>query len=304
MAVFARIEPFVHTAEKRSFREAARQLGVTPTAVSKAVAALEAELGVRLLERTSRHVALTAEGEVYLRHCREALDRLQAGRDLVTLAAQVAEGRLAVSMSPALGPTVVAALPRFLARFPRVTLHLGASDVPVSLVEHEVDVALRIGELDDSALVARRLRSPRWATVASPGYVARAGEPRDADDLVAHTCLQFAQPSGLVAPWQFAGRPGGFVADRPVVLDQGQLLVEAAVAGAGVAQVFDFMVAQRVRQGELVELLPHLATGGPPIRALCLPGRQRVPRVRAFLDFAVEVLGLQSGLDAPTGTAA
>lgn len=295
MSAFARVEPFVHVAEKRSFRAAARHLGVTPTAVSKAVAALEAELGVRLLNRTSRHVALTAEGELYWRHCREALDRLQAGRDLVTHAAQVAEGRLRVSLSVALGRPVVAALPRLLSRHPRIQLHLSFSDVPVNLVEQEVDVALRIGELGDLAMVGRRLRTPRWVLVASPHYLARAGQPRDLEELRSHACLQFARPSGQVAAWRFAAAggvtPPPFVAERAIRFDHGELLVDAAVAGLGLAQVFDFMALDALRRGDLVEVLPEWSTLGPPIHALCLPGRQRVPRIRAFLDFAVEALG-------------
>jgi LysR family transcriptional regulator, regulator for bpeEF and oprC len=295
MSVFARLEPFVHTAEKRSFRAAASHLGVTPAAVSKAVAALEAELGVRLLNRTSRHVAVTPEGELYLRHCREALDRLQAGRDLVTHAAQVAEGRIKVSMSFVLGRPVVAALPRLLGRYPRIQPHLAFSDIAVNLVEQEVDVALRTGELADSSLVGRRLRTPRWVTVASPNYLARAGEPRNVSELARHTCLQFARPSGQVAGWRFAHSSGGeappFVADRPVLLDHGDLLVDAAAAGLGIAQVFDFMVREPMRRGELVEVMPHVCVAGPPIHALCVPGRQRVPKIRAFVEFAVEVFG-------------
>lgn len=291
MPGFARVETFVHTAEKRSFRAAASQLGVTPAAVSKSVAALEAELGVRLLNRTSRHVALTAEGELYLRHCREALDRLQAGRDLVTRSAQVAKGRLKVSMSFVLGRPVVASLHRLLGRYPGIEVHLAFSDVPVNLVEDEVDVALRIGERDDSTLVGRRLRTPRWVTVASPNYLARAGEPREVAELAAHTCLQFTRPTGQVAGWAFAGHAAPWVADRPVRLDHGDLLVDAAASGLGVAQVFDFMVRDHVRRGDIVEVLPQLSVDGPPIHALCSPGRQRVPKIHAFFEFAAEVFG-------------
>jgi LysR family transcriptional regulator for bpeEF and oprC len=295
MSLFARIEPFVHVAEKLSFRAAASHLGVTPTAVSKTIAALEAELGVRLLNRTSRHVALTPEGEVYLRHCRDALDRLQAGRDLITHAAQVAQGRIKVSMSFVLGRPVVAALPRLLSRYPGIQVQLAFSDVAVNLIEQEVDVALRTGALADSTLVARRLRTPRWVTIGSPNYLARAGEPRGVADLADHSCLQFARPSGQVAGWRFAGPDGDeappFVAERPVLLDHGDLLVDAAAAGLGLAQVFDFMARDHVRRGEVVEVLTDLSAPGPPIHALCVPGRQRVPKIRAFMDFAVEVFG-------------
>lgn len=295
MTVLGRVEPFVLVAERRSFRGAARQLGVTPAAVSKAVAALEAELGVRLLNRTTRHVAPTPEGEVFLRHCRDALDRVQAGRDQITHDAQVAQGLLKVSMSSVLGRPVVAALPRLLSRYPRIRVHLSFDDVPVNLVEQEVDVALRTGELADSSLVARRVGVARWVTVASPTYLARAGEPQEPAELAAHTCLQFARPTGQLAGWRFLAPGGGelppFVAERPVVLDRGDLLVDAAVAGVGVAQVFDFMARDRIRAGELVELWPARAAEGPAIHALCVAGRQRVPKIRAFLDFAGDVLG-------------
>jgi LysR family transcriptional regulator for bpeEF and oprC len=245
---------------------------------------------VRLLNRTSRHVALTPEGEVYLRHCRDALDRLHAGRDLVTRAAQVAQGRLKVSMSFVFGRPVVGALHRLVGRYPGIEVHLSLSDVAVNLVEQDVDVALRIGEQRDSSLVARRLRTPRWVTVASPNYLARTGEPRDVADLAEHACLQFARPSGQLAEWRFPGDDTAFSARRPIVLDHGDLLVDAVVAGLGVAQVFDFMVQEQVRRGEIVEVLPHLSVDGPPALALCLPGRQRVPKIRAFLDFASELL--------------
>ncbi len=294
MSTVARVEPFVHVAEKRSFRAAASHLGVTPAAVSKAVAALETELGVRLLNRTSRHVALTPDGEVYLRYCREALDRMQAGRDFVMHTARVAEGRIKVSASFVLGRPLVAALPRLLARYPGIQVQLSFSDVATNLVEADVDVALRTGELADSSLISRRLRTPAWVTVASPNYVARAGEPRGPADLAAHRCLQFVLPSGQVAGWRFgpADRTAPpFFAERPILLDHGDLLVDAAVAGLGLAQVFDFMVRDQVRRGELVELFPDLGVPGPPVHALCVAGRQRVPKIRAFVDFAVEVFG-------------
>lgn len=295
MTLFSGVEAFVHTAEKRSFRGAAIHLGITPTAVSKAVAALEADLGVRLLNRTTRSVSLTSEGEVYLQHCREAVDRLQAGRDLVTRAAQVAQGRLKVSISFVLGRAVITALHRLLARYPRLELHLSFSDRAVDLAADGVDVVVRIGELADSSLVGRRLRTPRWVTVAAPSYLARNREIRDCSDLGDHVCLQFAGPSGAVTEWTFAGLDGAppptFSTARRVLLDHGDLLTAAAVAGLGVTQVLDFMVEEPMRRGDLVELLRQRSAPGPSVHALCLPGRQGVPKIRAFTEFMAEVLG-------------
>jgi LysR family transcriptional regulator, regulator for bpeEF and oprC len=295
MALFSGVEAFVHTAEKRSFRAAAVHLGVTPTAVSKAVAALEADLGVRLLSRTTRSVSLTSEGEVYLQHCREAVDRLKAGRDLVTRAAQVAQGRLKVSLSFVLGRPLVAALGRLLARYPRLALHVSFSDRAIDLAAEEVDVVVRIGDLAESSLVGRRLRTPRWVTVAAPSYLARSGEILDWRDLEHHMCLQFAGPSGTVAEWSFAGTddapPPSFRAPRRVLFDDGDLLVDAAIAGVGVTQVLDFMVDEPLRRGALVEVLRERSATGPAMHVLCLRGRQGVPKIRAFVEFITEVLG-------------
>ena len=284
------IPAFVAVAERRSFRAAATALGVTPTAVSKAVARLEGRLGARLLHRSSRHVALTPEGERYLRHCRAALDRLAAGEDELTRAAQVAQGPVALSTSSVLGRAVVRALPRLFARYPRIALSISFSDRAVRLDAEDVDVAIRIGPLADSALVRRRLRTPRWVTVASPAYLARAGEPASVEALAGHACVAFTRPRGGVAPWQFAG--GRSLAPPAALrLDRGELIVDAATAGLGIAQAFDFLVEEPLRAGALVEVLAEHAAPGPPMHALTSPGRQAVPRVRALLDFAEELFG-------------
>lgn len=303
MSSFDRVEPFVHTAEKLSFREAARHLGVTPAAVSKAVAALEEELGVKLLQRNSRHVALTPEGEIYLSHCREALDKLALGRELATREAPVPKGRLRVTMSFVLGRPITRALPLLLARHPELDLELSCGDVQVSLVEREIDVALRIGELEDSSLVSRRLRSPRWITVASPRYLSARKAPQSVADLRAHTCMHFALPTGQLAQWRLVGESGAeepFLASRPVVFDHGELLLDGALAGVGIAQVFDFMARDLVAQGDLVEVLPGRSGLGPPIHALCPQGRQKSPKIRAFIDFAIEILGEGGAVSGPS----
>lgn len=297
MALPAGIEHFVAVAEARSFRGGAARLGLSPAAVSKAVARLEEELGVRLLERSTRSVALTAEGEVYLLHCRRALDALQAGQDLVREAAETVAGTLRVSLPPVLGPLVLGALPRLLNRHPRLDLDVALTDRHSRLVEEEVDVAVRIGALDDSALVARRLRTLRWVTVASPAYLAGAPPLRRPEDLQAHRCIKFVPPGGGVIEWAFRDRRSGEVLVVPspsqVRLDLGRSMVEAAVFGLGVTQAFDFMVEEAIAAGRLVEVLADQAAPGPPVHALTRPGRQRVPRVRVFVELLAEALGAQ-----------
>jgi LysR family transcriptional regulator for bpeEF and oprC len=291
MDPFTGVLPFVHTAEARSFRRAAERLGVTPAAVSKAVAKLEDELGVRLLDRTSRSVALTAEGEAWLARCREALAQLDAGREELMRAARVPKGSLTVSAPFILGRLLVAPLARFGSRYPAVDLHLRFTDRLAKLGDEHVDVAIRLGDLEDSSLVARRLRKTRWVTLASPAYLARRGAPRKPSDLAAHNCLAFVRPNGQPARWPF--REGGEdVVIRPegtLDLDHGELLVDAALADLGVVQILDFMVGDLVRDARLVEILPEFAAEGPPVHALCAPGRQSTARIRAFLEFLVEV---------------
>ncbi|MBN1204414.1 MAG: LysR family transcriptional regulator [Myxococcaceae bacterium] len=294
MDLFSGVLPFLHTAEARSFRKAAAQLGVTTAAISKAVARLEAELGVSLLHRTSRHVSLTPEGASFLEHCREAVTRMQAGRELVAQAQKVAEGVLKVSMPLILGRAVVPELGRLAARHPRLSFNLSLTDRFTRMAEEGVDVAVRIGELEDSSLVARTLRVPQWVTVASPAYLGRHGAPRHYRELERHACLKFVAPSGVTREWSFQDRREA----RPITvrtpdafrIDHGELLVEAAVAGLGLCQAFDFMVSEHVRAGRLVEVLAPYAAEGPPIRALCLPRRQSTPRVRVFLDFLQQLL--------------
>jgi LysR family transcriptional regulator, regulator for bpeEF and oprC len=294
MDLFSGVLPFLYTAEERSFRKAASHLGVTTAAVSKAVARLEEELGVTLLHRTSRHVSLTPEGTVFLEHCREAVTRMQAGRELVAQAQKVAEGVLKVSMPLILGRRVVPELGRLAARHPRLSFHLSLTDRFTRMAEEGVDVAVRIGELEDSSLVSRILRVPQWATVASPAYLGRHGTPRHYKELERHQCLKFVTPGGVTREWSFRERRE----PRPVTvrtpdafrIDHGELLVEAALAGLGICQAFDFMVAEHVRAGRLVEVLEPYAAEGPPIRALSLPRRQSTPRVRVFLDFLQQLL--------------
>jgi DNA-binding transcriptional LysR family regulator len=288
------VPAFVQVAEQLSFRDAARILGVTPTAVSKAIARLEERLGATLLHRTSRRVSLTPEGERYFRRCREALDLLAAAQDELDTSTEVVRGAVKISLSFVLGRLVVDSLHRLMSRYPQVRVELSLTDRDVSLVEDEVDVALRIGSLEDSALVARKLRQTRWTTVASPSYLARMPPIERPADLDAHRCLRFPRPGGGVAEWQFAPwaerAPIVYRSPSAVLIDQGDLLVHAAVSGLGVVQALDFMVEGHLARGELVEVLADHAATGPNVHALTLPGRVQVPRVRAIVDLLAEVL--------------
>ena len=279
------VEPFVRVAELGSFRGAAARLGVSPAAVSKAVARLEASLGVRLLERTSRRVALTEEGRAFLPHARASLDALQAGVDRVAQVAGSVAGEVRLSVPHILASGIIGGLCALRSRHPHLTFVVRVSDVRHDLVAADLDVAVRIGEVDaDAQVVARPLRTPRWAVVASPRYLGRRGTPTSPAELLDHDCGVFLTPRGVPEPWHFAGLPPLSV---PAILqtDQGEQLLTAARAGLCVVQGFDFMVKPALALGDLVQILPSYTTNGPPVRALHKPGAHRTPRVRALLDF-------------------
>ena len=293
--LFVGVVPFVATAEARSFRGAARQLGVTPSAVSKAISRLEAQLGVRLLQRTSRSVKLTVEGDAFLSRCRDAVDQVRAAREVATAAHRAPRGLLRVSMPLPLGRVVVMpALHRLLTRHPGLAVEAVMTDRFVQLLDENVDVVVRIGTARDSRAVVRKLRTARWVTAAAPAYLARNGTPEAPADLGRHNCLKFLRPEGTPREWVFATRAGKEIVaptSGNLVADYGEALVEAAVAGLGMVQALDFMVSGALSKGQLVEVLHDDAAPGLAIAVLAAPGRHKAPKVRAFIDFMVELLG-------------
>jgi LysR family transcriptional regulator for bpeEF and oprC len=286
--LFVGVVPFVEVAERSSFRRAAEALGVSTAAVSKAVAALEERVGVKLLSRTSRAVALTPEGRAFLDRCREAVASVQAGRDQLAGARGLPRGEVRVSSSFILGRVIVEGLPVLAARYPELRLRLSLTDRIAGMPTDDVDVALRVGARTASGLRSRVLLRPRWVTVVAPGLVGRLGAPASPADLARHNCLRFVGPGGKPAPWWFAGDDGEPVAYAPdgnFMVDQGDLLLDAVIAGLGVAQVLDFMAAPALRDRRVVEVLSRHACAGPPIHAVTTPERGRAAAVRAVVDF-------------------
>lgn len=291
--LFAGILPFVHTAESNSFRAAARELGVTPSAVSKAIAKLEGDLGVRLLRRTSRSVTLTAEGDAFLGRCRDGVDQVRAAREAAMNAQHAPRGLLRVSLPLPLARLVVMpALPRLLGRHPALSVQAIVTDRHVDLVKERIDVAVRMGAPATSSLVARKLAHTRWSTVASPAYLARRPAPRTPHDLREHNCLKFVATSGRPVEWVF--RASARTSSEPVrtagnvLADYGEALVQAAVAGLGIVQAIDFMVQRELEHGELVEVLASHAAAGPSVHALTTSARRMPAKVRTFIDFMSE----------------
>jgi DNA-binding transcriptional LysR family regulator len=289
--VFRGVAPFVAVAEELSFRRAAARLHVTPAAVSKAVQVLEGELGVTLLQRTSRAVSLTQDGALFFERCRAALATVSGAREEVSALRGAPHGEAVVSVPFVVAPLVVGALAPLRVRHPRLTVRVQVTDQLARLAAEQVDVAVRLGEAPDT-LVQKLLLRTRWCTVASPAYLARRGTPTDVEALRGHDCLVFVAPNGRVRPWMF--RSAAFEPPAALQVDHGPSLLDAAREGMGVTQVFDFMVVDDLRRGALVALLPEEATDGPPLRALCRPGRMSA-NVRAIFGELGRVFAAPGG---------
>lgn len=290
------IMAFVNAAELRSFTRAARVLGMTPSGVGKSIARLETSLGVRLLHRTTRRIGLTDEGIVFFEQCRRILDELDAARALMLNRGAAPRGRLRVSLPRTIGRCIfVPALPRFLADHPNVELDIGLSDRRVNLVEDGIDVAIRIGALEDSSLIARPVGQQQIVTIASPALV--SDEPIESiGDLALHRCLSFRLPStGRERPWTFRAE-GRALELRPrpfITIDDGEGLVAAVQAGLGVSQVPSYMAEGALASGEVVEVLSHLRSRPMPIHAVFASRRNMPARTRAFIDFVTSLEGLR-----------
>ena len=288
MAELQALLAFSETAKRGGFAAAARELGSAPSTLAKAVARLESSLGLRLFHRTTRQVKLTADGERLFQRCQRVLAELD---ELQSDAAGVRagpSGTLRIDMPILLGRTLLLPiLARLLQQHPQLELDARFSDAYVDLVKDGIDVAIRIGELQDSTLVARRFTSQVLLLVAAPGYLRRHGTPLALEELAGHRHILFRMPSsGRDRPQQFTVN-GHLVAMHPaqgVRLNDGEAMVRAAALGLGLAQVPDNMAATDLAAGRLVELLPRHRPPAMPICAV-MPGNRMVPaRVRVFLD--------------------
>lgn len=283
MALFARV------VEARSFSGAARDLGLSKSAVSKRVSRLEERLGVRLLHRTTRRLSLSEAGRTFYNYCRQAVAAAQAGEEAVTRLQEQPRGVLAVNAPVSFGSLHLApVISRFLARYPEVSVDMTVDDQVVDLVEAGFDIAVRIAELPDSTLIARRLAPARHVVCAAPSYLERAGEPRTPADLQGHNCLTYAY-SRLGPEWPFDGPhgPESVGVGGNLQVNHGDGLRAAAVAGLGVALLPTFIVGDDLRAGRLRPLLTAYGTRQLSIYAV-YPERRYLPaKVRAFVDFLV-----------------
>jgi DNA-binding transcriptional LysR family regulator len=287
---------FVAVVEAGGFTRAAERLETTPGAVSRRVAALEQRLGLRLLNRTTRQLNLTEAGEHYYRDVAAILQALSDAEDRVSHLSEAPAGELRVAAPMSFGVSALASLlPEFHARYPDLRLTLDLDDRMVDLVASGADLALRIGPLTDSSLVARRLAELDRVCCAAPGYLARRGRPDSPADLSGHACLRYSN-IGSREEWTLHRLDDATVTDTvevsgPLCANNGDLLRRAAVAGMGLCFLPRFIIEDELRSGRLETVLSEW--GAPPLTLSALwPSRRFVPaKVRAFVDFLAERLG-------------
>lgn len=321
MDQLAAIRVFVRVGEAGGFSEAARRLGLSKSAVSKHISALEDHLGIKLVYRTTRQVRLTEEGLAYVERARRLLEDLEEADSAVRSLRAEAKGRLRVNAAQTFGALHVApALADFCRENPGVTVDLDLNDRFVDVVDEGYDLALRIGELTDMSLIARQLAPARLAVVASPGYIEAHGEPDSPDALSEHACLLYKGRRGSTewrlvhtgpapeqeptpdSPDMLTLRVNG-----PLVTNSGDALKCAVLDGLGVAQLPTFAIAPELANGRLVRVMPDWQPPTLTIHAVYPPNRHLSAKVRAFIDFLAARFGPNPQWDRsdwkPTGKA-
>jgi len=293
MTEFSAIPVFVAVVECGSFSKAGKKIGTTKSAVSKRITQLEHRLGVRLLHRTTRKLTLTEAGEHYYDVARRAYTLVQEGEDWVTQMQGEPRGVLRVSVPMTFGRLHVAPLmPEFLNRYPEIELDLSMDDRMVDLVDGGFDLAIRIGHLPDSSLIARRIAPCLSVVCASPDYLARHGTPKTPADLRQHNCLYYSYFRGG-SEWRFDG-PAGTVRVEPrgnYRVNNSEALRDALLAGTGICQMPTFIVGPDLASGRLIPVLRGYSLPHHAIFAVFPERRHRPAKVTALLDFLDEQLG-------------
>lgn len=286
---------FAEVVERGGFTAAGRALGIPKSRLSRRVSELEVRLGVRLLQRTTRKLALTEVGEAYLRHCQALREAAQAAQDVVTQVQTAPRGTIRVSCPVTLAQTVLGeVMPKFLACHPLVRVDMQVTNRPVHLVEEGVDVALRVrSSLEDSgSLVIKRLDMARQVLVASPVLLERQGTPSTLADLLRIDSIAMSAPDGR-ATWHLSGPDGAeqVVHHYPrYVADDLLTLKFAALAGTGICWLPDYLCHEEMRDGRLVQVLPDWAPRPGIVHAVFPSRRGLAPAVRCFLDYLGQCL--------------
>lgn len=291
MSAIHDMNAFVRVAARGSFAAAGKDLTLTSSAVSKIVTRMEQRLQVQLLIRSTRRLTLTPEGEVYLLRCKEILLAVEAAESEIVTMGAPEKGCLRINAGTGIGRHQIAPLlPEFLALYPNISIEFGITDDRIDMQAENIDITFRAGELEDSSLVAIKMAMGQRVICASPAYLEKYGVPAKPSELKNHNCILMAGFSHL-SRWPFEGTEGMDHIDVSgnFKTDSADLALDMALAGEGIVRLMDIQVADAVKTGRLVPLFKSEHVSNPvPFWALTLPGRNKITRIRTFLDFIGE----------------
>lgn len=282
------ITEFVHVAEVESFTQAAQRLALSTAQVSRQVSALEKRLNVKLFYRTTRKVSLTHEGNVFYQHCRSVLDGLEAAEQAMTQLQSRPQGKIKLTASVNYAEKKIAPLINdFVKDYPEIEVNAYFTNRQIDLVEESYDIAIRLGNLQDSTLMAKKLVNRTIHLCASPDYLARNGEPHSLSELDKHNCLL-----GTLDHWRFAGAEGekSIRVSGTLRYNSGEALVDAALKGLGIVQLPDYYVQHHIKSGKLVTLLKQYEDQNQGVWAVYPPNRYLSPKIRILIDYLAEHL--------------
>lgn len=286
------VEAFLSVAQHRSFRRAAAELGVTPSAISQAVRVLEARIGAVLFIRTTRSVGLTEAGERFLSRAKPAFEELVAASDVARELGQRPAGLLRLSVPRAAVPILLEPLiASFCAAYPEIEVEIAASEELIDLAAEGFDAGVRMGQFLDADMVAVPLSPPfHFVVVGSPAYFKSRKRPKVLDDLRQHACLRWRRSNGALAPWTFNdnGRAIEIAVSGPLIANDFPTMLGAAMEGVGLAQLPEPMVAEGLKMKRLVQVLQRYAPVMPGVFLYYPSRRQIMPKLRAFIDHVKE----------------
>jgi len=282
------VEAFLSVAQHRSFRRAAAELGVTPSAISQAVRALEARVGAALFIRTTRSVGLTEAGERFLSRARPAFEELVAAGELARDLGQRPAGLLRISVPRAVVPVLLEPLiASFCQTYPDIELEIAANEELIDVAAEGFDAGIRLGQFIDADMVAVRLTPPfPLVVVGSPDYLSRRKPPERIDDLRRHACLRLRRSNGSIAPWPFidGNKPVEAIVAGPLIAHDYPTLLEAAIQGVGLAQVPGPLARAPIADGRLRAVLTPFVLTMPGVFLYYPDRRQVLPKLRAFIE--------------------
>ncbi|WP_116136196.1 LysR family transcriptional regulator [Trinickia diaoshuihuensis] len=295
------MEVFTRVVDANSFTRAAETLGMPRASVTTIIQNLEAFLGVRLMNRTTRRLSLTPDGAAYYEHCIKIIGEIAEADASFQAGNRKPSGLLRVHMPSALGRRIVIpALSTFRKRYPDVLLDLGLSDRPVDPIEEGVDCMIRVGPLEDSSMVARRVGMLKRVTCASPGYLAKHGEPKTFDELAGHYAVNFrAAPGARPIPWVFVvdSEPHEVKMNSLITVNDADAYMTCALEGFGMIQPTLFMALPHLLDGSLVEVLPGTNPKPKPISIVYPHNRHLSAKVRAFAEWVAELFDSMPALE-------